>query len=159
MDSTLLLTNCIFINFRCRNEVYYSTSKVYLLVTNLEHDVIKIRNEVENSTMLRSASGELGCWVDPVSTRITQTGVEHHRVVDIDLEISDFEFTRLKTSQGFIKFYDLASSCLGENASIMGLCPFVLLKGPTGSAMSGLVRIVARCLGYHFLDVREIVYY
>ena len=54
------------------------------MITNIEHSII--HNQADTSsvdTYVGCTVGELGCWVDPMVTRILQTGVEHSRVPDV----------------------------------------------------------------------------
>ena len=56
---------------------------VYFMITNVEYDVLEdISSEQSDDLYARGRMGELGCWIDPASTRIMQTGLEHSRIPD-----------------------------------------------------------------------------
>lgn len=49
------------------------------MITNVDHDLFLHDSDFQNG----SAAGELGCWVDSVSTRVVQIGLEHSRIPDV----------------------------------------------------------------------------
>jgi peroxin-6 len=70
----------------CRLPIFTSnpSETIFFLVTNIEYDVVS--NEDSKSppdTYIGSTIGELGCWIDPQTTRIIQTGLEQSRVPDV----------------------------------------------------------------------------
>lgn len=62
-----------------------SHQAVFFVVTNIDHDTLADNgNDLPGSNMhIGSVVGELGCWVDPLVTRMIQSGVEHLRVPNV----------------------------------------------------------------------------
>jgi peroxin-6 len=74
-----------------RQSIYPSNAEeiVYFIVTNVECDPPSINSALNPSDVhLGLSAGELGCWVDTVVTRVTQTGVEHVRIPDASAFLS-----------------------------------------------------------------------
>ena len=59
------------------------THAVYFKVTNLEYDVVDTTSDKAPADAYVAATmGELGCWMDPKTTKMVQVGIEHSRVPD-----------------------------------------------------------------------------
>lgn len=74
-----------------RQSNYPSSAKeiVYFVVTNVDCEAPSTNNAQNSSDVyLGLSAGELGCWVDPTVTRVTQTGVEHARIPDASTFLS-----------------------------------------------------------------------
>ncbi len=56
---------------------------LFFKVTNVDYASKPQSDSLSHDFYEGSTFGELGCWVDPTTTRIVQTGVEHSRVPDI----------------------------------------------------------------------------
>ena len=58
-------------------------------MTNIDCDLPSINSALNPSDVhLGLSAGELGCWVDTMVTRVTQTGVEHVRIPDASAFLS-----------------------------------------------------------------------
>jgi peroxin-6 len=69
--------------FRQSNYPSSAEGIVYFIVTNVDCETPSTNNSLNPSDVhLGLSAGELGCWVDPSVTRVTQTGVEHARIPD-----------------------------------------------------------------------------
>lgn len=56
----------------------------FFVVTNVEYDILANGDVASVPDMYTGAMiGELGCWMDPSTTRLVQAGVEHSRVPDV----------------------------------------------------------------------------
>lgn len=65
------------------DEVTHKHQIVYFVITNIEYDVLDDTSAHQfNDLYLGGRMGELGCWVDPLVTRIIQVGLEHSRIPD-----------------------------------------------------------------------------
>lgn len=59
---------------------------VFFKITNMEYDVLDTTNGKIHGTQdsyVAATMGELGCYVDPVVTKMIQTGLEHSRIPDV----------------------------------------------------------------------------
>jgi hypothetical protein len=60
---------------------------VFFLVTNIDYDVVSTKDGGSLSDVyIGSTVGEMGCWVDPRTTKMIQTGLEQSRVPDVATE-------------------------------------------------------------------------
>ncbi|KAJ7582447.1 AAA-domain-containing protein [Mycena floridula] len=140
---------------------------VYFCITNIDHDVLPSET-IQSASFsfpdmyLGSTAGELGCWIDPATTRIVQTGVEHSRVPDLDkyldidvrgrLNATDFP-TLCGPDGPFHKLLLLASAALEKDAVHYNLNMSILLTGSRGIGKFTTAKSVARQLGLHMLEV------
>nr|AXF50743.1 AAA protein [Inonotus obliquus] len=126
---------------------------VHFFVSNIEHDVAKPDSlDLRSDGISRSSAfGELGCWIDPSSTRVVQTGLEQllSPPEEPDLLTSRSEIDASSYKEHFSKLFELISAVLEDKAAELGLEVTVLLKGPTGPVMRAVVEAVAAHLGYH----------
>ncbi|KII88818.1 hypothetical protein PLICRDRAFT_42057 [Plicaturopsis crispa FD-325 SS-3] len=143
---------------------------VFFVITNIEHDVLpRDRDDSSASDMyVGSTLGELGCWVDPVVTRLSQTGVEHSRVPDVgaylglDSGCPEALYTSLirmpspsllSPGSAFEKLLSLCSAALVQRAVDYKLHLSILLKGARGIGKFTVASWVAQRLGMHLLEV------
>lgn len=153
------------------------------MITNIEHNIIPAQLDTSSvDTYVGCTVGELGCWVDPVVTRILQTGVEHSRVPDVApylgigacltlldhvefLTFSSVGALTLPIPQRLLsdhqtgdtpyeKLVDLSLAALNRGALDYHLQLSILLEGARGVGKATVAGQVARCLGVHLLEVR-----
>lgn len=53
-------------------------------VTHLDYDIVPIDGDDDNDNHFAAVMGELGCWIDPESTRLAQGGLENSLVPNLD---------------------------------------------------------------------------
>ncbi|EJD02070.1 AAA-domain-containing protein [Fomitiporia mediterranea MF3/22] len=131
-----------------------SSNIVYFVVSSLEYDVPKSSVDSGVDEFSRTASGELGCWIDSSVTRVVQVGLEHlptphtrhNPSTNADFDVGSFNGC-------FSKISELISAALEKDAAAFGLDLAILLRGPGESVVMTLVDTVARCLGFHLLEV------
>lgn len=78
--------------YRAAPEYGSPNAVAYFRVVNVEHNIARSSQESsEPDSHFAALMGELGCWMDPSSTRLVQTGVENAFVPDVDsfLDISE----------------------------------------------------------------------
>ncbi|OCB88086.1 AAA-domain-containing protein [Sanghuangporus baumii] len=130
---------------------------VHFLVSNVEHDLSKLGDvdsrldAISQSTMF----GEFGCWIDPSSTKVVQTGIEHVLVPREDYDSLNNLSETLSTSykDRFVDLCEIISALLGDNVATLGLEVAMLLKGSAGPGMNSVVEGVAAHLGFHFMQI------
>ncbi|ETW85568.1 AAA ATPase [Heterobasidion irregulare TC 32-1] len=115
-----------------------SHQAVFFVVTNIDHDTLADNgNDLPGSNIHKgSVVGELGCWVDPLVTRMIQSGVEHLRVPN-----------------AFHQMLALASVAFTSQASTYDLPISILLKGARGIGKFTTSSWVAQSLGMHLFEV------
>ncbi|KAH9951413.1 AAA-domain-containing protein [Amylocystis lapponica] len=135
---------------------------VFFVVTNIEHSVIPSHGDVSSLDLyVGSTVGELGCWVDPAVTRITQTGVEHSRVPDTALYLGlaktvapmDASSPLIREDSAYGKLLALSSAALTRHAVDYQLQLSILLQGPKGVGKYTVASWVAQRLGIHLYEV------
>ncbi|KAF7295187.1 AAA domain-containing protein [Mycena indigotica] len=142
-------------------ETQRSDEVVYFIITNTEHDVVPVHD-----SYLDLAGGELGCYVDPTTTRLIQAGVEHCRVPSVgryfrphrrspSALLADLNSTSclLGPASPFSKLSTLCSATLLRDAVDYNLNVSILLKGVSGIGKYTTARWVAETLGIHFMEI------
>ena len=56
----------------------------FFRVTHIEHNLVQLKDDATPDTHFAAVMGELGCWFDPETTRLTQSGLENSRIPDLD---------------------------------------------------------------------------
>jgi len=56
----------------------------FFRVAHIEHTLVQLKGNTTPDTHFAAVMGELGCWIDPDTTRLTQSGLENSRVPDLD---------------------------------------------------------------------------
>ncbi|KAL5490121.1 PEX6 [Sanghuangporus weigelae] len=130
---------------------------VHFLVSNVEHDLSKL-GDVDSrlDAIPRSIMfGEFGCWIDPSSTKVIQTGIEHVLVPREDYDslnnLSEILCTSYKDQ--FVDLCEVISALLGDGVATLGLEVAMLLKGSAGPGMNSVVEGIAARLGFHFMQI------
>lgn len=57
---------------------------VYFRVTHVEHDIAQVNGNATPDSHFAALMGELGCWMDPDTTRLTQGGLENSIVPSLE---------------------------------------------------------------------------
>lgn len=142
-----------------------ATGAAFFVITNVEHAIhIPLQANGHPSTKgswqdsyAGATLGELGCWFDPTTTRMVQTGVEHTRVPDVRTYLSidkvslSSDEIPITTPQG--KLLALSSAALARHAVDYALQLSFLLTGARGIGKYSAAELVARKLGVHLLEV------
>ncbi|KAJ4480455.1 P-loop containing nucleoside triphosphate hydrolase protein [Lentinula edodes] len=129
---------------------------VFFMITNVEYKVYP--NDSSNPTVdtyFGSTVGELGCWFDPDSTRMVQTGVDHSFVPDVGGYFGSVRIPPFIEGSGKAarKLHSISSVVLERRAVDYNLQLSVLLKGARGVGKYTATSQVARNLGMHILEV------
>ncbi|KAG8804311.1 peroxisomal assembly protein, partial [Serendipita sp. 399] len=136
----------------------------YFRVTHVEHPFVQVDPEHGTDSHFAAVMGELGCWMDPASTRLTQGGVENARIPDLDeyLKIKRDYPILTRTARGtvlcspgstFAVLREVISATLHQEASRYKLSVTVLLSGNRGTGKRTFARWVAQDLGLHVLEI------
>ncbi|KAJ3843702.1 AAA-domain-containing protein [Lentinula raphanica] len=127
---------------------------VFFMITNVEYNVAPNNNTNQTvDTYFGSTAGELGCWVDPESTRMIQAGIDHSFVPDVDAYFGLDRLPTTATAKSIQKLLSISSVVLERRAVDYNLQLSVLLKGARGIGKYTGALQVARCLGIHLLEV------
>ena len=57
---------------------------VFFRVTHIEHNLVQVKGDGTPDAHFAAIMGELGCWFDPETTRLIQSGLENSRIPDLD---------------------------------------------------------------------------
>ncbi|KAJ3742031.1 AAA-domain-containing protein [Lentinula detonsa] len=129
---------------------------VFFMITNVEYNVASIdSSNPTTDTYFGSTAGELGCWFDPVSTRMIQAGIDHSFVPDVGGYLGLDRMPALIDGAGksFRKLLSISSVVLERRAVDYSLQLSVLLRGARGIGKYTAALQVARHLGLHLLEV------
>ncbi|KZV91614.1 AAA-domain-containing protein, partial [Exidia glandulosa HHB12029] len=137
-----------------------ATDVVWFKITNLEYDVLDLPDDAASGSdsYVAATMGELGVWVDTDVTKMMQSGLEHSRVPDVQLDGDRWlsiglSRAPLQDNANGIKLTGILSACLRPVAWEYQLHVSVLLKGARGVGKSTCAAGVARSLGLHLYEV------
>lgn len=135
----------------------------FFRVTHIEHDLVQVKANGSLDAHFAAVMGELGCWFDPETTRLVQSGLENSRVPDLDeflgirrrhplLGLHGQKSVWESPDTPFGNLRDIVAATLHQKASEYKLTATVLVAGNAGTGKRTLVRWVARSLGIHMIE-------
>ncbi|KAL1722738.1 P-loop containing nucleoside triphosphate hydrolase protein [Schizophyllum commune] len=143
---------------------------VFFVITNVEHDAVPgaVQSGAGAQDVYAAATyGELGCWIDPVVTRMVQSGVDHAYVPAVEgyvlsdagqrpalpQSVEGAESPLTSPASPFGQLLDVVSVIHSRRAVDLDLNLSILLKGSRGCGKQTTVSWIAQRMGMHLMEV------